>query len=220
MIAVTFALPSESATFTRLLKEQGPTAAEVRVFHTGVGRSAAEARIREFLEQHAPALLISSGFAGALTDQLRPADLVLAQNYTSPQWLTRAQGVLGTDARPGTLATASTITDTSEDRARLAARTGASAVDMESEFIAAACKAAAVPIITLRGISDTPAAPMPLPAHVLFDLEAQRTRYGALALYLASHPASLPRLVAFSRQIVAVRQRLARGLLALVRSAL
>ena len=219
MIAVTFALATESATFTRLLRQQQVDTAEVRVVHTGVGRAATERTMREFLGEHSPTVLIASGFAGALTDELGVADLLLAQNFTSAEWLDRACAALEQHVRLGVLATTTTITDSLVDRAQLAARSGATAVDMETEFIAAACGAASVPVIALRAISDTPAARLPAPPHVLFDLEAQRTNYALLARHVAVHPSALPRLIAFSRRIAVVREKLATALVRLIRSA-
>ena len=216
MIAVTFALPAESANFARLLDAQHVSPADVRVIHTGVGRTASSKSMREFLQTNSPALLISSGFAGALAGDLKVADLLLAQNFTSPEWLERCREAIANSARVATLATASAITDAPAERAELAHRTGAIAVDMETEFIAEACRAAAVPMIALRAISDTPAAPMPAPPNVLFDVEAQKTKLGTLASYVLKHPSALLRLALFARQIATARAELASALLRLV----
>lgn len=218
MIAVTFALPTESANFIKLLDADNVRDTDVRVIHTGVGEAASSRTVREFLAAQSPDLLISSGFAGALTDELQIADLLLAQNHTSPEWLERARAVVGEDVRLGVLTSAPTITDTAEDRAALAARTNAIAVDMETEFIATACREASVPIIALRAISDTPAARMPAPPHVLFDIASQRTNYLSLARHVMRHPGALPRLVAFARRIADAREKLTDALATLVRS--
>jgi adenosylhomocysteine nucleosidase len=216
MIAVTFALPTESANFTRLLKAQRGGTSEVRVAHTGVGEIASSRSIRDFLRTHSPALVVSSGFAGALTSELQVADLLLAQNFTSPEWLARSQEALGGRARVAMLATAPAITDAPAERADLTRRTGAIAVDMETEAIAEACRLASVPLISLRAISDTPTAPLPAPPEVLFDVKAQKTDLGTLASYIARHPGSLVRLALFARQIARARARLADALAALV----
>ena len=220
MIAVTFALPDESSAFLKSLTAAAIDAEAVRVHHTGVGEAACTRSIRQFLAAHSPHLLISSGFAGALTNELQVAELLLAENFTSPEWIDRCHAALGGSERRGVLATAAAITDTAADRTALARRSGAIAVDMETEFIAAACLDAAVPMISLRAISDSPLSPMPAPPRVLFDLEAQKTNYVSLALHVARHPASLPRLIAFGRQIAAAREKLATALMMLVRSAL
>ena len=216
MIAVTFALPIESSKFTRLLDERATDTNDVRVVHTGVGEAACKRSMRAFLAVHSPRLLISSGFAGALTNELGVGDLLLAQNFTSAEWLERARNALNANARIGSLATASAIIDEQHARDGLARRAGAIAVDMETQFIAEACHDASIPLIALRAISDTPARPMPAPPHVLFDVAAQKTKAGTLALHLATHPRSLPRLIGFARQIATTRDRLTNALAALV----
>ena len=216
MIAVAFALPAESANFTKLLDREAINASAVRVIHTGVGESASRRSMQQFLAAQSPRLLISAGFAGALTNDLSVADLLLAQNFTSPQWFERSCRALAQDARVGILATAPAITDAPGDRSDLARRTSAIAVDMETEFIAEACRAASIPLIALRVISDTPAQPMPAPPRVLFDIAAQKTKPAVLALHVAKHPASLLRLIAFARRIARARQRLTWALATLV----
>ena len=216
MIAVAFALPHESSAFVKLLKRAALNVDEVRVLHTGVGAAACTAAIRRFLGTHSPRVVISSGFAGALTNELQLADLLLAENFTSAEWLERSHEILGGRERRGVLATASTIADTPAARAELAQRSGAIAVDMETECIAAACREASVSMISLRAISDTPSAPLPAPPHVLFDVEAQQTNYGALARYVATHPSSALRLILFARRIASARERLAKALTALI----
>ena len=226
MIAVTFALPTESADFIKLLDQRvaqtGGVAgrlgsAEVHVLHTGVGEAASSRTIAKFLAAHSPDLLFCSGFAGALTKELAVADLLVAQNFTSPELLDVVRGALGARAQFGTLATATSITDSAAERAALATRSGAIAVDMETESIAAACDRAAVPLVALRAISDTPAAPLPAPPHVLFDVATQRTPFAALSLHVVRHPGALFRLLAFARQIAAAREQLTDALAALVR---
>jgi hypothetical protein len=88
---------------------------------------------------------------------------------------------------------------------------------METEFIAAACAAHRVPMLSLRVMSDTPSEPFPAPADVLFDLEKQRTNVARLVLYLVTHPGALLRLNAFRRRIALARQSLTSALDKLLR---
>ena len=67
------------------------------------------------------------------------------------------------------------LIDSSEERERIARESGASAVDMETEFIARACAAHGIPLLSLRVITDTPTEPFLAPPSVLFDIEQQRT---------------------------------------------
>ena len=229
MIAVTFALPSESADFTKLL--QNPIRGRIGeaefscgsidgkhvcVLHTGVGRKACEPRVRDFLAHHRAALVISSGFAGALSNQFAVGDLLLAENFSAAQLVEPARRALAGRATVGRLVTAELVVEAGAVRERLAAEADAIAVDMETEFIASACRAAQVPLISLRAISDTPAAPLPAPGNVLFDVSRQKTSVATLAGYIARHPSALWRLAQFARRIGVVRTAMTMALSTLI----
>jgi len=226
MIALTFALPAESADFMRLLTQPvvyARTGVEsihgqihgrpVAVFHTGVGEEKCRKRIEEFLRHQQLKYVISTGFAGALDAELQVGNLFISENFTSPELLGSKQLDFA-DAEPfiGKLATVPGIVDSKPERDRWAAETGAAAVDMETEFIAAACAAHRVPLLSLRAISDTPSEPFPAPPNVLFDLEKQKTDLGRLALYLVRHPGAAMRLNAFRRRVALARQSLTSAL--------
>ena len=217
MILVTFALPAESSDFVALLRTperlgEGKHDAkgllgdrEVGVLHTGVGQTIAHARVAAFLQSNEkPSLLVSAGFAGALREALDIGDVLWAENFSEPRFhaLLRALPCV-----PGTLATASNMIDTPADREALA-QTGADAVDMETETLAALASEAGIPFLSLRGISDTPAAPFPVPPAVLFDVARQKTDFTILALYLLRHPAAIPRLLAFAKNVATARRAL------------
>lgn len=227
MIAVTFALPTESSDFIRLLGERSRKGDVVRgnlheqaicVLHTGVGEKVARIRVADYLLMEKPELLISAGFAGATTNRLHTGDLFLAENYgTVAARAVAMNSFVDMNVRSGRLATAASVVDGNFEREELARTSGAIAVDMETESIAEVCAVRDVPMLSLRVISDTPAAPMPAPAHVLFDLEQQRTNVIQLGVYLVRHPSAIPRLIAFAKRIAAARQTLARALDAVIR---
>ncbi len=207
MIAVTFALPSESRGFLRLLGNQKR---RVVVLHTGVGEKSCRERIVPFLEAQPLDLLISSGFAGGVDPSLGVGDLLLADNFSNPEPLARADGILV--ARVARLVTADRVIESAADRRRLAQEKGAVAVDMETEWIAQACAAKKVPMLSLRAISDTADAPFPAPPSVLFDLARQRTDPRRLSGYLLKNPAAVVRLIRFARQVGVARASLAAAL--------
>jgi nucleoside phosphorylase len=229
MIAVTFALPAESSGFLRLLQNRskrrnnGITTIAgkinnhlVEIFHTGVGEKVCRQRMARFLQDRQLDCLISAGFAGALDDQLRVGDLLLAKISTAD-----LSGTLDSLANLpihfANLLTVPSMIDSSEERSRIAQTTGAVAVDMETEFIARSCAEQGVPLLSLRVISDTPRQPLPAPASVLFDLGEQRTNFGRLAFYVAKNPPAIWRLISFARQIGRARERLSNAIIALVR---
>lgn len=203
MIAVTFALPSESRDFRRML---GDRHHEVAILHTGVGEKTCRRRIEPFLDSQSFDFLISSGFAGGVDPSLGVGDLFLAGNFSEPGLLTCAREAL--ISRVGKLATADRIVENATERDEFARQHDAGAVDMETEWIARACAERKIRLLCLRVISDTVAAPFPAPPSVLFDLERQRTKTTRLAAYLLTHPAGLVRLARFARQIAGARENL------------
>jgi nucleoside phosphorylase len=211
MIAVTFAHPSESRDFRRLLGNR-PT--NLRVLHTGIGAQACRRSIGPFLDQEPFKLVISSGFAGGLDDSLEPGDLFLAENYSDPELLRCACELI--IAHRGQLTTARQVIESREERARLAHDHRAVAVDMETECIASACASRGLPLLSLRAISDTPGRPLPAPANVLFDLARQGPVVSRLTAYLLTHPSAIIRLARFARQVRVARGELGIGLKTLV----
>ena len=234
MIAVTFALPEESSDFIRLLKTATRArragietisgalhAHAVTVMHTGVGEKSTRTRLGNFLAEEKPSALISSGFAGGLHDSLAVGDLVLADNRSTAAILVLARRALvPAKAQVGALTTAPAVIDSTATRRQIAQETGAAAVDMETECIAELCAASALPMVSLRAITDTLNAPFPAPPHVLFNLERQRTEFAPLFWYLLTHPAAMPRFISFARAITKCRRGLTAALDLLLREPL
>src|SRR5713101_3054980 len=187
MIAITFALPAESQEFLRSLSNKSRGDRDgiltirgkvddraIEVFHTGVGESVCRERVEKFLsatgrirrgeqDQHFD-YLISAGFAGALTDQLQLGDLLLAKNFST----VRPDENFFLSTLPiqiADLLTVPALIDSREERNKLALASGAVAVDMETEFIARACAAHGIPVLSLRVLSDTPRELFPAPAN-------------------------------------------------------
>jgi len=225
MIGITFALPSESSDLVRQLQAiqrhdnllSGKIADRgVTVLHTGVGAKNCNARLEILLHKTRPRLVISSGFAGAVSEELRVGDLILAKNFSDPGVLASAEQILR-DRQPRLvkLFTSTSIVDSIAERNEIARTAGAAAVDMETGAIAGVCNAHGVPLLSLRGVSDTPSQPFPAPPSVLFSIDRQRTNYGRLFAYLLRHPASIRRLFRFARQIAQVRAVLTDAIVAL-----
>jgi adenosylhomocysteine nucleosidase len=232
MIAVTFALPTESSEFLRRLKNKSHGDRngmriirgkidnhEIEVFHTGVGEKACRKRVAKFLQDQQFDLLISAGFAGALNEQFKVGDLLLAKNFSTIELNNRRKFFSSLPIHEVDLLTVSEMIDSSEKRLEIAQTSGAAAVDMETEFIAGACANHGIPLLSLRVISDTLDEPFPAPSKVLFDIEQQRTRFPTLATFFLAHPNHVPRLIQFARRIARARKILT-GALAVVISEL
>ena len=221
-IAVTFALAAESSEFLRRLRNRTSVEANgiriisgniadriVDVLHTGVGEKLCTQRVGKFLQKHQFDLLISTGFAGALNDELQPGDLLLAKNFSTIDLNERGLSFSALPIHRADLSTVSALIDSRDERSRIARKSAAAAVDMETEFIARACAQYGVPLLSLRVITDTPRQPFPAPAQILFDIAKQRTRLGSLARFFVMHPQRIPSLVAFARRTTRARKILA-----------
>jgi adenosylhomocysteine nucleosidase len=233
MIAVTFALPEESRDFRRALHgavatngrtrgflSSADARVEICVIHTGVGPASAGAKMAELLSSERPRAVISSGYAGGLDPRLKIADLLVATNFSAPELLALCQMPAAGRAAPafGGLTSQSAAVESVQDKAALAGKTGALAVDMETEAIAAACRSACVPLLSVRAISDPASQPLPVPFEHWFDLARQRPRPLALVRYLAGHPSRIAPFARFVRGLAPARLALTGFLLDLLGS--
>ena len=230
-IAVTFALPAESSEFLRRLGNkaradrnrlrivQGTIGDRtIEVLHTGVGERICRERLANFLQDQQFDLLISAGFAGALNHELQINDLLVAKNFSTID-LKQAHSLFSPLViHPIDLLTVRAVIDSSEERERMARESGASAVDMETESIARACAAGAVPLLALRVITDTPTQPFPAPPSVLFDVKQQRTHMATVAKFFLLNPSRLANLIRFASRIAGARTTLANVLVEIVRN--
>src|SRR6476469_7148288 len=228
--AVTFALPAESSEFLRRLRNKSRgnrngistirgiiADREIEVLHTGVGEKVCRERLGKFLEDQQFDLLISTGFAGALTDEMQIGDLLLAKNFSTIELNDRCS-LSGLPIHTADLLTTPALIDSSEERNNVARASGADAVDMETEFIARACAAHGVPLLSLRVITDTPREPLPAPPHVLFDIQQQRTDALRLAGFFVAHPRHITQLIQFAKRIARARTALADALVKVLRN--
>lgn len=227
MIAVTFALPSESSEFLRLLGNKSRANRNgisiirgtighrsIDVIHTGVGENICRKRIGKFLENQQFNILISAGFAGSLNHELQVNDLLVAKNFSTVD--PKHASLLNVSIYPANMLTVPALIDSGEERERTARESGASAVDMETKFISQACINHGIPLLSLRVITDTPTQPFPAPPSLLFDVQQQRTHFAGLARFLLAHPRRMLSLVQFARRIARARKILARTLNAVV----
>jgi len=231
MIVVTFALPAESAEFLRRLTNKARAERNgirviraeidhrpIEVLHTGVGEKICRLRLGKFLQDQEFTCLISTGFAGALNDDLRIGDLLLAENFSTIDLGERWSSLSSSPIHIRNLLTVPALIGSSEERRKLALTSGAAAVDMETEFIARACAACGIPLLSLRVISDTPHNLFPAPANVLFDIERQQRQMLKLATHLLAHPTRVPHLAQFARRIAGARKILGDALVDVVRN--
>ena len=231
MIAVTFALPSESSEFLRRLGNRSRANRNginivrgtighrsIEVIHTGVGEKICTERIAKFLENQQLDFLISAGFAGSLNHELQVNDLLLAKNFLTLDPKHAQSSLSNVSIFAANMLTMPAMIDSNEERERIARESGASAIDMETEFIAGACAAHGIPMLSLRVVTDSPTHPFPAPPNILFDVQWQRTRMVGFAKFFLAHPKRVSDLVQFARRIGRARKTLSNALMEIVRT--
>jgi adenosylhomocysteine nucleosidase len=230
MIAVTFALPAESSLFvSRLMKKRRSKLSNgeviyaemaqraIVVLHTGVGPKVCERRVREFFAREDFDSLISAGFAGGVNEEYEVGDLLLAENFSDPRLISIAQDTLrDRKVHTGILFTSNMIVDSAHERSEIARAHRADAVDMETEIIAQAAAACAIPVLAIRALSDTAREPLPAPPSVLFDLERQKINLGQLATHLMTRPATIGPMFRFALGVKRARKNLTAALTSLL----
>lgn len=178
-----FALEREAAPFRRV----APAGVAVRV--SGVGRERARAAAEAALRAGPPPrLVIAAGFCGALAPGLRVGDVVSTPRIVTVDALV---------ADPGA-------------KRRLADRTGAAAVDMESAAVEEACAARGVPFRAVRAVSDT--ADAALSPELVRLLSGGRVSPWKAAVALAGKPALLGEFRRLARDTKVAAGHLARAL--------
>lgn len=137
---------------------------------TGVGIDSARQAVHGFLAHYRPTWWIAAGFAGGLSADLQPCELVMAQCVVDsesgqrldtgvrPASVSQSYGQgsrQGSEPRIGDFVTVPQILRTSLEKRAMAERTGAIACDMESFALADACRQHGVRFLGVRVISDT-----------------------------------------------------------------
>jgi adenosylhomocysteine nucleosidase len=160
----------------------------------GVGTERAGQAARALAGTRSVDGLLSIGFCGALCEGLAPGELILGGTTdlaASPELLALAEKTL--PHRKGAVATVERVLLEVQEKRKVAAETGAVAVDMESAAVARAARERGVPFLAAKVVIDTPEAP----------LASRYESAGSVILELLVRPWILPRLF---RDVGRVRQ--------------
>ncbi len=220
MILVCTATGTEAAACRRGIGEAG--AEGIEVLTTGVGlRRAAEALGNRLARASpsssaAPTLIVSSGFAGALTPGIEPLAWVTAESLSYLIDGRAAPVVLaaGLIRRAGSALPCHFISADHVITGAVRDLGGPAVADMESAALAEVASAADIPFLVLRLVTDTPSRPLaPLGCALSAALAARgvlrRAAFGArAALDAARSPA---RAAAFLRETTTWRDHLRAG---------
>jgi adenosylhomocysteine nucleosidase len=211
-VLICFAVKEEAAEFKKLL----PTLAGVgnpEALVTGMGRKNSERKILQRLEQPAPNLVVTCGFAGALNPRFKIGDVV----FDEDAGCRLAEILKHSGALPAKFYCAPRVATTAAEKTALRQSTGADVVEMESAVIREVCRAKKIPSATIRVVSDTANQDLPLDFNALMT-PAQTISFPKLALALVKSPGRIPKLMELQRNTRFAAQQLARVLSDLLRS--
>jgi adenosylhomocysteine nucleosidase len=182
---------------------------EVALAVTGDGARNARVGVEALLAVSGAEALVVLGVSGALSPELRTADLVVASRVIDEEgsiseadaaWLAAATGATG--GRPAMILSARRIADSAEEKRRLARQAGAglAVVDLESAAYVAAARARAIPWLVLRAVSDRADESLPPLLNRSLDAGGAVNR-GRVLRGLLGDPGALPQLLALRKRI-------------------
>jgi adenosylhomocysteine nucleosidase len=220
-IGYVVALPPECRTLTAGPSRRGDILSldrGHRVAVAGAGAANAAAAAERLVAQGARRL-VSWGCAGALSDDLRPGDLVIpweliyadgtAASLASP-WHERLLNQLqpATTIRTEAMIESTGVVASATAKRRLHAASGAIATDMESGAVARTAENHGVPCLTIRSIVDAASVTLPCAAQAALDRDGGIV-LSRLLLQLVRNPAEIVPLLNLGRAFRRAMQTLA-----------
>ncbi len=210
-IAVCFALAEEAGAFKKSRGESVP------LFFTGIGRVNAEKATQEFLATHAPALMLTCGFAGGLVPELKIGDVVfeIPPDGGNDGYAAVRAKLLEGGARPAKIACVDRIATTAREKSKLREETGADAAEMESGAVQAVCRGRGIRCVTVRVISDTANEDLPLDFNKFLN-EDKSVDMSKLMMAVAKAPWKMGALMELQKNTKLASQRLAETLMKVI----
>jgi adenosylhomocysteine nucleosidase len=204
---------------TGLLGEQ-----RVALIETGVGHELATRAVADVIALHRPRWIVSSGFAGALTAELRRGHILMADEVVDKAGACLSIGLhvdrATVDAtrglHVGRLATVDGIVRTKADKSRLADELGAVACDMETMVIAQICQSEQIQFLSVRIISDSFDDELPKGMERLLEQKTLAAKLGAATGAIFNRPSSIKDMWKLKEDAIKASDRLARFLVGVV----
>lgn len=187
---VFFALEEEASFFQRVVADRP----DVIVLLTGIGKKNAETVSRERILKCSPKLVLTCGFAGALNEELNLGDVIFT---TEDEILCNKLMAIG--VKPAKFCCSERIATTVREKAGLRQKSGADAVEMESDAIQSICRERGIPCATVRVISDTAGEDLPLDFNQLSKPD-MNLDYGKLAWAIAKSPGKIVGLLRLQKR--------------------
>jgi adenosylhomocysteine nucleosidase len=253
-LGVVFALGIESGCFEDLLqgvltirgsgftvREGGLHGRRVVVILSGPGRKNAARATEVLIDGHRPSQVVSAGFAGGLSPQLKRNDILIADRLVDVSGgadipvchtdrdeqcrqeclpldrqeclsLDRQECLSSPGVHRGALLTADRVVRLPSERQSLFQRYGALAVDMETFAVAEVCRRRQVAFSSVRVVNDTADERLPRDVEYLLSQKTGAARLGAALGAVCQRPASLKDMYQLRENALVASGRLAQFL--------
>jgi adenosylhomocysteine nucleosidase len=198
--------------------------------HCGIGLERARAGAAALIEEAGPSVLVSFGVSGGVEEDLQVGDVVAAESSVSLddgkpvlplgtlslaafQAAEKVVSTLGARLSRGTIVTTRGAQVHPDQVKRLLHPV----LDMETYGIAQAAASRGIPLLSLRGLSDSVREPLPFELAALSDSEGN-FRAGRLLLQAVRHPGLLRRLPRLQENARRAEDNVAAAVLAVLSS--
>jgi adenosylhomocysteine nucleosidase len=196
----------------------------IAVFESGMGRSRAARAAELLIAGHRPAWVISTGFAGGLSPELRRGDILMADSVAEPGGgrlsidLRVSRGALAASpgVHVGRLLTVDRIVTRADEKRALGQTHQALAVDMETWAVAEVCRQQKVRFLAVRVISDPVDEELPSDLGRLLRPTTTAGKIGAAAGTLWRRPSSVKDMLRLKQHALEASDRLARFLVSTI----
>jgi adenosylhomocysteine nucleosidase len=232
-LGVVFALGIESGCFEDVLygivtirgnefvvREGGLKGRRVAMILAGPGQENAARATKILIDGHRPQCVISAGFAGGLSPQLKRNDILVVERLVniegseilipSPDRWTKA--IQPPDVHRGTLLTNNRVVRSPHERQSLHQQYNAMAVDMETFAVAEVCRRRQVPFSAIRVINDTADEVLSKDVEYLLTRKPGAAQWGAALGTVCRRPASAKDMYQLHENALVASGRLAKFL--------
>lgn len=184
---------------------------EVVSARIGMGRTGLTEKVSLWLRANPCRAVVLAGLAGALDPAWEEGDLTMTQAEAWPVFADWAKGQ--PSLRSATWHTAHEIIGTGAAKVALGQKTGCGIVEMEWDYVAAACGKERIPLVGLRAVSDHSDRLLPADLFLLgCDGESGKSTPGKLAVHLLTRPWRLRELIPAAMACTQARDEMSRSL--------
>jgi adenosylhomocysteine nucleosidase len=232
-VLVTFAVEAEFAPWRRLRNLREIKIVETTAYQAQIGRAQVDfaitgmgmenaRRVTEALSDEPYQFWITTGFAGALGEEHRVGDILVAesvQELGKSKTLQCSRNLVDAAVNDGArlvkmFLTSNQVISSAEEKKKLAPFAGA--VEMESFAVLDAAQRRKKSVVAIRVISDSMLHDVPVEVSTMVDEKGQ-VKIGGVVRYVARHPLQLPALLRLGRDSRTATEALAHFLEAFIK---